>query len=288
MQRIKKLLRENLSSQTLNRLRSLRSQLADGRIAERIRDSLLKTRIVRSFPQLYVRLLVRKIGYPDPELHLLPSLCEETKCSVDIGSHKGDYAFHMLRHSSRCHIFEPRPGAIKKIRGRLEGASLPVTVHSMALSDTEGSMSLRVVPGCPERSTLETSNQLEELEEKHVTVPVRRLDDCELGEVGCIKIDVEGHEEAVVKGAIQTIRRDRPSLIIEAEERHNPGGLERLTSLLSPLGYEGHFLKSGELRSIESFDVYEHQTSLISSKYVGEKENYINNFIFINESSRLV
>ena len=245
----------------------------------------VKSKVVSNFPQLYLDSLIWRIGYPDPELYLLPSLCEEAKCSVDVGSCVGDYAFHMLRHSKHCHVFEPRPDAVETIRRCLEGTSFPMTVHEIALSDAEGEMPLRVTPECAERSTLETSNQLEEFDEDHVTVPVRRLDDCDLGDIGCIKIDVEGHEEAVVKGAMETIRRDGPSLIIESEERHNSGAIDRLVSLLTPLGYEGYFLDAGNLRPIDSFDVYEHQTAFLDGKYVGDKSSYVNNFIFVQEPS---
>jgi FkbM family methyltransferase len=137
----------------------------------------VKSKVVSNFPQLYLDSLIWRIGYPDPELYLLPSLCEEAKCSVDVGSCVGDYAFHMLRHSKHCHVFEPRPDAVETIRRCLEGTSFPMTVHEIALSDAEGEMPLRVTPECAERSTLETSNQLEDFDEDHVTVPVRRLDD---------------------------------------------------------------------------------------------------------------
>jgi len=276
---MKRMLRENLSDQVLNRLRSVRNCLFGRRIVEGTRNWLLKTEVIRGYPQVYLRLLIREIGYPDPELRLLSSLCEKTKCSVDIGAYMGDYAFHMLRYSEHCHVFEPRQKAIQKIRERLEGTSLPLTLHKVALSDSGGEMSLRI-PQCAGRSTLETSNPLENLDEYRTTVPVRCLDDYELGEVGCIKIDVEGHEEAVIRGGIDTIRRDRPSLIIEAEERHNSGVVGKLDSLLGKNGYEGYFIEKGKLKTIESFDVQKHQTSIVDGRYVGGGKKYVNNFIF--------
>jgi len=257
------------------------------KVKNKILNKLLKTKLTRRLPGLYLRLLVREIGYPDSELYLLPSLCDEAKCAVDIGSHAGDYAFHMLRCSAHCHIFEPRSKAIENIEAILEGASLPVTIHAAALSDAGGAMSLRVASECPERSTLEATNPLEDFSEQHIEVPVRRLDDCDLDEVGCIKIDVEGHELAVLEGAMETIRRDQPSLIIEAEERHNPDAVENLVSLLEPIGYDGYFLENRHLRSIEKFDVHEHQTSLLDGKYVGDKDAYVNNFIFVTALSSI-
>ena len=257
------------------------------RIVRGVRNRLLKTQMIRRLPTLYLHLLIQRIGHTDPEMYLLPSLCDEAASAVDIGSHAGDYAFHMLRHSRHCHVFEPRPDAIKNIEGLLEGASLPITIHAAALSNAGGTMSLRVAPECPERSTLEATNPLEDFSEHHISVPVRRLDDCDLEEVGCIKIDVEGHELAVLEGAMETIRRDQPSLIIEAEERHNPDAVENLVCLLEPIGYDGYFLENRHLRSIEKFDVHEHQTSLLDGKYVRDKDAYVNNFIFVTALSSI-
>ena len=39
--------------------------------------------------------------------------------------------------------------------------------------------------------------------------------------VGFIKIDVEGHEHAVLEGATKTIKRNMPNLLVEMEEKHN-------------------------------------------------------------------
>ena len=55
-----------------------------------------------------------------------------------------------------------------------------------------------------------------------IDVPVKRLDDLHLDQVGLIKIDVEGHELAVLRGAADTLTRNRPAVLAEAEERHHP------------------------------------------------------------------
>lgn len=64
--------------------------------------------------------------------------------------------------------------------------------------------------------------------------PVKPLDAYTLTNVDFIKIDVEGHELAVVEGALETIRRHRPILLIEA----SPATLKPLCDRLSPLGYQ--------------------------------------------------
>ncbi len=59
-----------------------------------------------------------------------------------------------------------------------------------------------------------------------LSVPTKRLDEIYEGDVGLIKIDVEGHEQAVLDGAIETVRRCRPRMLVEVDERLAPGGLE--------------------------------------------------------------
>ena len=60
------------------------------------------------------------------------------------------------------------------------------------------------------------------------TVQTRTLDSFSFHNVGFIKIDIEGHELAVISGARNTIEQSRPAFLIECEERNTPGGLNEL------------------------------------------------------------
>lgn len=117
-------------------------------------------------------------------------------------------------------------------------------------------------------------------------MPLRRLGDYGLENVSFIKIDVEGHEEAVLAGALETIRANSPTLLIECEERHNPGGLARINETLSGLGYEGFFFDSRERKSIREFDRERDQNpdvamdKLMGAKIHRRSARYINNFMF--------
>lgn len=68
----------------------------------------------------------------------------------------------------------------------------------------------------------------------HDGVRVRRLDDAELGGVSLLKIDVERMEAAVLRGGIETIRRDRPLIFAEAIDQ---SAREEVAAVLEPLGY---------------------------------------------------
>ena len=232
----------------------------------------------------YWRFLAWRIGYFDVELRLLPYLCDANKASIDVGASGGSYAVHLLNHSTRCYAFEPIPGSAAYLRWRLTARPHPrLHVENVALSDRAGTAALRVLTSDSGRSTIELANTVERAGTIEVlTVPTRRLDDYveRLEPVGCIKIDVEGHEEAVLRGAANLLRRDRPSLIIEIEERHKSGSLVAVQRYLGELGYRGFFFRGGRLHPIESFRVDAHQdVGRIATKVAGESA-YVNNFLF--------
>lgn len=208
------------------------------------------------------------IGYPDPELRHISRLCDGAKISIDVGASLGLYTAHLLSCSSGVWAIEPRQCAATELKSIYRRA--PVVVHQFALSDVDGELVLRVCVADPGRSTLEPSNSINGEPER---VVAKRLDSLNPKSVGFIKIDVEGHEEAVLKGAMNTIQLERPNLLIEIEERHKPGATKKVPEMLAALGYTGWFLMEDRWQPLSAFDVLEHQ-----------RENalpYINNFVFV-------
>lgn len=184
----------------------------------------------------------------EPELHLVPALCDRSRWSLDIGANNGVYAWHMARASAGVMAFEPQPAHARFLR-RAFGAR--VKVEQVALSDTDGQVRLRVPRERMQdgRATIESSNPLAGFDCDEFTVARRRLDDYVLPRVGMIKIDVEGHELAVIEGAPMLLERDRPNLLIEAEDRHRPNAVADLCDRLGRLGYRPFVLLSGALEA---------------------------------------
>lgn len=236
--------------------------------------------------RIYWRILAWKIGYLETEMRLLPYLCKRDLVSIDIGASGGSYTAHLLTMSRKCYAFEPIPEAAKALRRKL-GASKcgSLLVEAVALSDRSGEGSLTIPMDNLGRSTLEIANPLGNASlARKVVVPVRRLDEYDWNErVGFIKIDVEGHEEAVLRGSVETLHRDRPSLLIEVEERHNKGSISRVTCFLRDRGYRGHFYRDGKLKPIESLDAKRDQSEQDLHSNESGRRRYINNFIFIPE-----
>ncbi|HJR68890.1 MAG TPA: FkbM family methyltransferase [Gammaproteobacteria bacterium] len=237
----------------------------------------------------YWRFLAWRVGHFDAELRLLRYLCDKTKASIDVGASTGSYTVHLLKHSAKCHAFEPRPDAAAYLARRLTARpNSRLCVEAVALSDHTGEVPLRVVTAETGRSTIEAANPLESAGDIELhRVPTRRLDDYAnlLEPVGCIKIDVEGHEAAVLRGARSILARDHPSLIVEIEERHKRGAIGVVRRYLGELGYRGFFFRRGRLHPLESFSVDTHQdVAKITARVDGESA-YVNNFLFLAADS---
>ena len=95
-----------------------------------------------------------------------------------------------------------------------------------------------------------------------------------------LKIDVEGHELAVLHGGRETLEAHRPTLLIECEARHRPDGDVRpVFDLLESLGYQGTFFHNGRRRPLAEFDPAVHQQVDPNSDRL--PHGYVNNFAFV-------
>ncbi len=227
----------------------------------------------------YWRSLLTKDG--EYELRLLRQYVPRDRVAIDVGANEGIYAYHLSRYARSVVAFEPNPHYDRALR------FLPrnVTVRVEALSSSPGTLPLHIPANDTGESagwaTLETTDLPLA---RSVDVAVHRLDDLELGRVGFIKIDVEGHEMAVLAGADATIRRDRPILLVEAEDAHHPGATSELFRWASERGYRGWFFQKGRAVPAEDFRLAEHQgckTFGPGDLFRRQELNYINNFLFV-------
>jgi FkbM family methyltransferase len=202
--------------------------------------------------------------YGEVELHVVRYLCRPDRDAIDIGANNGCYIHFLRKHARRVYAFEPLPwladDLARKFHSDIEQRK--VTIWNMALSNARGTSTLRVpivdgvlVEGCasvaPEIATKYPRH-------RDITVRMETLDDVYTGDytgdVGFIKIDVEGHEEAVLEGARKTIIRCRPRLLVELEESIVPGAVRRVTEFLAGLGYQGYFIYQRQLLPVDRFD----------------------------------
>jgi FkbM family methyltransferase len=194
------------------------------------------------FPKTMYAKRFRSWVMVEPELPLLPALCRKDALALDIGANEGFFAHHLLPVAKSVVAFEPLPQMHARLRENYAGK---MEIHGVILSDREGQGELRYPAGGYMSATIAESNSAA-LESgrviETVVAPMRTLDSFHLTNVGFVKIDVEGHEEAVLHGGLETLKREKPNLMIEIEERHAPGSLDRVSTLLQGIGYLGFYL----------------------------------------------
>lgn len=217
----------------------------------------------------------------EAELPTLAGLIRPGSLTLDIGSNLGTYSYEMARISGRTIAFDPNK-RLACFLGSLHIKGL--VVRNMAVSDQCGTAELytpRIRSGHVLASLVPTAVQGVGSGLDNSTVATATVDSLNLERVGFIKIDVEGAEERVLAGAAGTIARDRPTMLIEIEERHNPGALSRITLLLTALGYEAMFYRDGWRPLADFRPDFQDVRALSPGLFKTRRETpYVNNFLF--------
>jgi FkbM family methyltransferase len=185
---------------------------------------------------------------------------------VDIGAHDGLLTIPFARlPGSRVLAFEPLPSAFARLQAALRAAfgDVPANVkcHHLALGDHEGSITLAmpVLDGVAQEQWASTAKDYAahisaRVTVERFTVPLRRLDDFALTDVTAIKLDAEGAEYEILRGARETLLRCRPVLTLEVEERHRQGSTYAVPAYLDALGYDVFFELRGTWHPIADLD----------------------------------
>ena len=244
--------------------------------------------LLKSQPKLFllarsIKQRIQGLPEPEPELHLLPMLVDPTRVAVDVGANNGLYSVVLGNIATHVVAIEAIPELANGLRRLLPNIEV---IHAAA-SDQPGRITLAIPEGMLGLSSVAHTDFNEGRAVRKVDVNAVTLDgvfENRADSIGFIKIDVEGHELAVLQGASRVIKEHRPVLLIEAEERHCAGTVSALFDYFSKLGYSGFFM-DGVLRGLAGFDPTIHQSlkgvdlaGLDRGEYSGR---YVNNFIFI-------
>ena len=234
--------------------------------------------LVRHLPPRAVYALAeRRYASQEPELRFVPHLVDPRRDAVDVGAWLGPWTRALARTARHVHAFEPQPRLAAHLR-RVVADN--VTVHEAAVGDEAGTATLLVDdrPGRDALARLAATAAEGPDGSQRVEVPVVRLDDVGLGDVGFVKIDVEGHEASALRGAERLLERCHPTIVLEAEQRHLDHPVTDLFAWLLARGWTGWFLGEGRWQSLDGFDVERDQTRWLHDV---RSASYVNNFLFL-------
>lgn len=168
--------------------------------------------------------------YQKQNLIRLRDLVPSPRTVVDIGMNVGMNTIEYATFAKAVHGFEPVPEthelAVENIRMNKESyskdkewypnASLELTAnidtYNVALGYEEDTLEMAIMANDGHNRILsedETTNY------PTVSVPVHLLDNYNFADVDIIKVDVEGYELNVLRGAVETIKKNRPIVQVE-------------------------------------------------------------------------
>lgn len=162
----------------------------------------------------------KRNGFQRDHLMVALSYVRDWSLAVDAGAHVGFWALDMAARFKQVHCFEAAPDTYKCLMKNLE--DLPnVTTHHIALGHESGSVTIheREKRRKGTNSPHQSGSRWVKPEQFGGTVAMRTLDSYALPSCGFMKIDVEGFEEFVLRGAKHLIKQFRPVIIMENEKK---------------------------------------------------------------------
>ncbi len=129
---------------------------------------------------------------------------------IDVGAHIGLWSFNFSHWFKRIEAFEPVLEHRNCYQANMQTRQDEVSLHPYALGDKEKLVSIRVNPSSSGDSWVDKDvlNGKQDVQQK-------TLDSFVFEDVDLIKVDCEGYEEFVLRGAEETIRRWKPVICVE-------------------------------------------------------------------------
>jgi FkbM family methyltransferase len=236
-------------------------------------------------PRFLYRALRARYRDERAEIASLRAAIRPGETAVDVGAHKGSYLPWLSRvaRPGKVVAFEPQPVLADYLRRACRGAGLDnVVVEAKGVSERGGVLTLRVPGGRASSPGASFEPAVASVSAgRDVAVPVVALDEYFRGSsarIAAIKVDVEGHELSVLRGAEELLREDSPLLVVECEERHRgEGGVREVLRFLEGRGYGGSFVQRGRLVPLRDFDPAIHQRR--AGERFWDAPGYCNNFV---------
>ena len=196
---------------------------------------------------------------------------------IDIGANIGGYLCASTKRGLESVGFEPNPELGPQLAAHPD---LFGEVHTVALSDNEGTLPFHISNANPGGSSLVSSNKGWKASgyDRTVEVPVTTFDAFfadrlpKWDAVHIVKIDVEGAEEAVVRGMVESLASGKINAVW-CEVRgpgsdRNPNSSLAVTDLMAENGYTAYHYRPFESPEFVPFDSHQDQPQFFDLIYV--------------------
>jgi FkbM family methyltransferase len=164
-------------------------------------------------------------GWEGKSLSLWRDLAKCNDVIVDVGANTGVYALaaKAVNPEAKVVAVEPAARVASKLRRNVELNGFDIEILECAASDSNGTATLYDFPGEHEYSASLEKTMTGTVP---VSVETKRLDDI-LERIDLIKIDVERHEPATLRGMKRLLKRCHPTILIEVLDDEAQAEIER-------------------------------------------------------------
>lgn len=180
-----------------------------------------------------------RVSYQGKKQKALLALCTRFRCAIDVGAHIGTWSYNLATAFETVRAFEPIANHRACFAANVSASN--VVMYPVALGEKTDRVDMYSGPSSSGDSWVKPGVKGD--------IEMVTLDSFAFDDVDCLKIDAEGFEESILRGAEATILRCGPVICVE-QKRDFPtkygmkpqGGVEYLKSL----GYKVELELSGD------------------------------------------
>ena len=209
----------------------------------------------------------------EPEIFWIKSILNSGDTAIDVGANYGLYTYNFSKavgDKGFVYAFEPVPYTFRTLTRITKLFRLKnVKLIDKGCSDNKGKIKFSIP--LQKNGTICAGLAFIDMDEKKriirlskgnhseiITIEseIIKIDDLEFKNVSFIKVDVEGADLLVLKGAINTIKKFRPIIMIEIEDRYIESyNIKRkdINSFFIELNYQTHYYSSSKLVKCDTY-----------------------------------
>jgi FkbM family methyltransferase len=217
-------------------------------------------------------------NYHEPELKLVSNFKKNNGIFLDIGANIGIYSFVASKIFGKVYAFEPNP-IFRRSFALMRLSNCVLNSFALGSQSYKANLNIPVALNGDMHYGLASIKNISE-SSTSIEVDVCSVDSFYFTDVVCMKIDVEGFEEEVLEGSKETILRCYPIIIVEIEERHNPGGYIRIFDMLSRKYNAYSYIYNGQIDKIIKIERNRDKT-------IKENLKISNNVVFVPRNKNI-